>query len=218
MVQIRVFTDKFPLLGPLVWILSAQYFAAQIVVAATWPTGYSWTKNYISDLGNTICGQFGGRFVCSPGHNLMNASFILLGVLMAVGALLIYQEFSESRWSLTGFILMALAGVGSIMVGVFPENTITGLHLLGALFALGVGDVSLIILTLALRRVRNVFRVYTLISGVVSLVAFILFATGIHLGLGRGTMERFSSYPQTLWLILFGTYMSADHFRRKMNS
>lgn len=212
---LAIFTDKFPLLGPLVWILSAQYFAAQIIVAAGWPSHYSWARNFISDLGNTACGQFTSRYVCSPDHALMNASFIALGVTMALGSLLIYQEFSESRAPLAGFSLMALAGLGSILVGAFPENTLTGLHILGAFLALGVGNVSLIILARALTGVRAEFRIFTLWVGIMSLAGFLLFIGGARLGIGRGTLERIASYPQTAWLTLFGLYMGAGHFRHR---
>lgn len=211
--QIKVFTDKFPLVGPLVWLLSAQYFAAQIIAASSWSSSFSWANNVISDLGNTACGPYYERLVCSPDHGLMNASFILLGVTMALGAWLIYQEFRESQLSLAGFSLMALAGIGTILVGAFPENTIHALHAIGAVLALGVGNVGLIVLALALKRVRKAFRIYTLASGVISLAAFLLFILGFYLGFGSGTIERIASYPQTLWLVLFGLYMTAS--RRK---
>ncbi|HET7629776.1 MAG TPA: DUF998 domain-containing protein [Candidatus Saccharimonadales bacterium] len=214
--KVAIFTDKYPLIGPLVWVLTAQYFAAQIIVAHTWPApGYSWSKNAISDLGNTTCYHPDvQRFICSPDHAVMNASFILLGLTMALGSLLIYQEFNRSRASLAGFSLMALAGVGTVLVGLFPENTVTWVHFLGAFLALAVGNISLIILGLSLDRVRPVFRLYTLISGLMSFGFFGLFAAGIYLGLGLGGMERLAGYPQTTWLILFGLYMTGSHYRR----
>ena len=55
--RIAVFTDKYPLLGPLVWVLSVQYFLVQLIVAAAWHPPYSWAHNLISDLGNTACGM-----------------------------------------------------------------------------------------------------------------------------------------------------------------
>ena len=213
--QIAIFTDKYPLVGPIIWILSIQYFVGQLIVASAWSPAYSWANNLISDLGNTLCGQYAGRMVCSPAYNTMNASFILLGITMALGSLLIYQEFRESKWSLVGFSLMALAGLGTMIVGAFPENTIGWVHQSGAFLALGIGNLSLIILALALHSVRRSFRVYTLATGAVALLAFVLFAFGIHLGFGPGTVERIASYPQTIWLIFFGLYMTSSHLRSK---
>jgi hypothetical membrane protein len=143
----------------------------------------------------------------------MNGSFLMLGFTMALGSLLIYQEFKESRASLIGFSMMALAGFGTFLVGLFPEDTIKQMHGLGAFLALFIGNLSLVVLALALSSVRNSFRLYTFISGVVSITAFVLFVSGIYLGLGQGGMERLVSYPQTLWLILFGIYMTHSHLR-----
>jgi hypothetical membrane protein len=212
---ITVFTDKYPLIGPLIWILSVQYFIAQAAVAAAWSPAYSWSQNLISDLGNTACGPYVDRFVCSPQHGLMNASFILLGVTMALGSLLIYTEFRHSWLSLVGFALMMFAGLGTILVGAFPENTISWMHGLGAFLALGVGNLSLIILAFAVTQARGLFRLYTSVSGLASLIAFALFATGHYQGHGQGTIERIVSYPQTVWLILFGLYMTSTRIRAR---
>ncbi len=45
--------------GGAVFIVSTiQYGIAQIVAASAWTPAYSWSNNFISDLGNTACGQF----------------------------------------------------------------------------------------------------------------------------------------------------------------
>jgi len=216
-IRIKVFTDKFPLLGPLIYVLCLQYLVVQPIVAAAWPQTYNWSSNLISDLGNTACGQYSGRYVCSPDHAGMNASFIMLGLTMAIGSLLIYQEFRKNRGSHVGFSLMGLAGVGTVLVGLFPENVNSFGHGLGAFFGLLVGNLSMMILALAIRQARNGFRLYTFLSGLLSTLAFVLFMTKINFGLGQGGMERFVSYPQTLWLTLFGLYMSATRVRARMH-
>src|SRR4051812_14625263 len=109
MYRIKIFTDRYPFLGPVIWLLSTQYFMIQMIVAAAWKSpSYSWRFNTISDLGNTACNLADGRVVCSPLHGLMNLSFITLGIIMACGSLLIYQEFRERLGTLFGFSLMAL--------------------------------------------------------------------------------------------------------------
>ena len=216
--RILVFTDTYPLFGPLIWMLCFQYFLVQIVVASAWHPAYNWATNLISDLGNTACGTYANRFVCSPQHGLMNASFILLGLTMATGALLIYQEFQETKLSLVGFTLMGLAGVGSMLVGAFPENTVASAHFGGAILALVVGNLSIVLLSFGLRKVQSAFKIYSFISGIVSLAAVVLFELGVDFGLGQGTIERIVSYPQTLWLIIFGLYMSAVRVRARYNA
>jgi hypothetical membrane protein len=212
--RIRVFTDTYPLVGPTIWMACVQYFIVQAIVAANWvaPTAYSWRFNPISDLGNTVCQEFSMRYVCSPLHNLMNASFITLGLLMIAGSGLIYHEFRESTGSAVAFAMMAVAGFGTILVGIFPENTIAALHFTGALLPFAVGNIAVVLFGFVLG-LTGWFRGYTILSGVVALIALVLFQAHFYLGLGQGGMERFISYPQTLWLIAFGLYMSRDRFK-----
>lgn len=212
--RMAIFVDKYPLLGPLVWIFSVQYLIVQPLVAAAWPRTYSWSHNLISDLGNTACGQYGDRFVCSPDHLQMNLSFILLGITMAIGASLIYHEFRESRGSLVGFSLMAAGGFGTILVGLFPENTVSAMHFIGAVLGLLVGNISLIVLAVSLTNLPRSLRIYTAATGIFTIVCFVLFSLQINLGLGQGGIERLVGYPQTVWLIFFGLYMTRTRLNR----
>jgi hypothetical membrane protein len=215
--RIKIFTDKYPLIGPTFWIISIQYFIIQFIVARGWPVAYSIKENAISDLGNSACGMYGARFVCSPYYTWMNVSFIVLGATMIAGSTLIYQEFKKSTTDKIAFVLMALAGLGTILVGLFPENTIAFLHFAGAILPFMLGNIALIIFGFSLG-FGNKFKIYTIFSGVIALVALILFVTHTYLGLGLGGMERLVAHPQTIWLIAFGIYMSKDHFAKMVSA
>jgi len=208
--MVKTFHDRYPLVGPIMWMLSVQYFLAQFFVASAWSSAYSLANNTISDLGNTACGIYGQRFVCSPLHSLMNASFITLGIFMAVGSLLIYQEFKKTKVSLIGFSLMAIAGVGTILVGLFPENTIDSLHVIGALLPFLLGNIGIVVLGVSLT-VPKSLRIYSVLTGAIALAALIFYVSDKYLGLGQGGMERIVAYPQTIWLIVFGIYISKNH-------
>src|SRR5205823_3767961 len=122
-------------LGAIVWILAVQFFVAQIVVQAAWVTPFSLTQNFISDLGNTMCGPYpldSAMYVCSPWHAWMNASFILLGLIILFGGALIHTAFPRGRSRAVGLMLLALAGAGIIAVGLFPEDVDIVYHRLGA--------------------------------------------------------------------------------------
>ncbi|MBX4201796.1 DUF998 domain-containing protein, partial [Candidatus Saccharibacteria bacterium] len=181
-------------------------------VALFWPTHYSVLHHTISDLGNTACGIYGGRYVCSPLCTWMNISFIVLGITMVAGSTLLYQGFRKSLGSWIGFSCMALAGIGTILVGLFPENTISSLHVLGAGLVFLIGNIGLLVLGASLEMSRTM-RLYTILSGAISLAAFLLFVTHTYLGLGIGGMERLAGHLQTLWLIVFGFYVSKSRFR-----
>src|SRR4029077_18142736 len=105
-----------------------------VFVAWIWRNpSYSLRTNTISDLGNTVCGDYGkpALHVCSTRHDWMNAAFIFVGAVMVVAAVLLYQEFNEGPkdhyWDrpqvakFGGFFFYALGGVGAILVGTFPE-------------------------------------------------------------------------------------------------
>src|SRR6476661_3211462 len=85
-----VATTRF-YLGALAKLSVLQYFVAEAAVIGAWaaPERYSRRTGYISDLGALRCGEFSGRDVCSPAHLLMNASFVVQGIGMMVGALLL---------------------------------------------------------------------------------------------------------------------------------
>jgi hypothetical protein len=87
-------TTRGPRAGAAVWTLAVQFFVAQAVVQSAWTAPYSLAENYISDLGNTSCGPYAysaevSRYVCSPWHAWMNASFVALGLTIVVGAALV---------------------------------------------------------------------------------------------------------------------------------
>ncbi|HEU4785263.1 MAG TPA: DUF998 domain-containing protein [Ktedonobacterales bacterium] len=197
------FVARYPLAGPILWISSIQFFLVQIVVVSAWKRPYSWRLNAISDLGAISCGPFDDRYVCSPFHGLMNISFILLGLTMAVGSVLMYQAVHKSR---VGFSLMALAGVGAIVVGLFPEDTTYWAHIVGQDLAFILGNIALIVFGFTLH-LQRWFNWYSILSGVVALVALYLFLSHNRFFLGLGGMERVVAYPLILWLIVTGLYV-----------
>jgi hypothetical membrane protein len=191
-----------------------QYAVAQLVVAGAWTRPYSLKNNYISDLGNTACGMFHvphgtPYYVCSPDHDLMNASFALLGVLTIAGALLLRRIWPAGHLASWALALWILSGIGKIIVGLVPENTHIGLHLLGAL-NVPLGSVAILLLSLAIRRTSRALSTIGIVVAVVGLAGSFLSTAGefagssLYLGLGVGGAERLASYPGSLWMLLIG--------------
>lgn len=220
--RLKTFVDKYPYIGPLAWILNIQYFIVTLVVARSWRTTYSFSHNTISDLGNTVCGIYSkklgsGIYVCSPRHTLMNASFILTGVLMILGALWVYPIFRKGRASFVGFSCIALGGLGSVLVGLFPENTLGVLHITGASLNFLVGNVGLVILGFALL-LPKWLKTYTVFTGLLTLLFLVFYTSKVYLGIGPGGTERLANYPQTIWLIIFGIYLICSRHLLKTHS
>lgn len=136
----------------------------------------------------------------------MNASFIVLGLTILFGGVLVRSAFPRGLARLVGLILLALAGVGIIAVGLYPEDVQIEYHRLGAAGHFVCGNLGMVVLGIALKqaRGRQALAVYSIVSGVVGLVATALFVSDVFLGLGIGGMERLAAYPLPLWLSVAG--------------
>lgn len=201
--RIDTLARKRPLLGPLLWLSACQFFIAQIVVSWSWSNPpYSWSDRTISELGAVACGVADGRYMCSPAHIVMNLSFLLLGFVMTAGSLLLYRQIQRSR---AGFLLMGLAGLGAILVGFVPMDTIYWLHIVGADIAFLFGNIALIVFGFTLRMPRW-FKMVSIILGVVGLAGLYLFLSRHHI-LGLGGTERIVAYPIIVWLTATGAYL-----------
>jgi hypothetical membrane protein len=217
-VRIRFFTNRYDWMGPLIVLLSCWYFAAQVLTAWVFRPEYSFVSNAISDLGNTSC--LPNSNICSPLYVVMDASIAILGLAMIVGAILIFSEFSfsehqrERAAALAGFVCMALGGVGAILVGAVPENVNTAhLHTVGTIMAIGFGQLAILILGLVLIEIDNWLREFMIVTSLFVLLAGISIAGKHQFGFGGGALERLAQYPESVWLILFGFYISRNHYQ-----
>jgi hypothetical membrane protein len=211
---IKAVANQYSYIGSIMWTLSVQYFVIQVIVARSWTTHYSLSKNYISDLGNTSCGQQAHSYICSPMHSVMNLSFTFLGVSMLLGSIFLYRVYKSSIFVLIGFICMSISGLGTILVGLFPENTVTAVHSVGAALIFSLGNIALILLGATLK-MPKLIRLFAISFGIIALFAFALFLSHTYLGLGKGGMERLVAYPQTIWLIIFGIYALKVNLKNK---
>jgi hypothetical membrane protein len=186
-----------PWLGAGWWALCFQFFVAEQIARLRWPGHYSMSMNWISDLGAAH----------SPLHWVMNGSFVVQGVLISVGAILMRRLFPAKGSYRVGLLLFLVSGVGVLVVGLVPEDSDAQVHRLAALAHLLAGNLAMILIGVAMvagaARVR--FRgVITLLAGLLGLTALVL------LGLGEknvGTFERLAAYPLTLWLTWTGWLM-----------
>ena len=135
----------------------------------------------------------------------MNFSFVLLGLGTSFGALVMYQRWPKNQATPIGFWLLALSGIGVMLAGIWPENTNGFIHIFGAGLAFILGNLSLVFLSQA-TVLSKTWRIYTLFSGLVGLLALVLLVTQHYLGLGAGALERIVDYPRVIWLIVTGFY------------
>jgi len=158
--------------------------------------GYSVSMNYISDLGatcNSTCN------IVQPSSMIFNSSVILLGLTIILGAYFVHRAFGAKL--LTAFLI--LAGVGAMGVGLFPE-TAGILHSVFSLITFLFGGLSAIA---AYKIEKSPLNYFSVILGIVTLIALALYTSSNFLGLGPGGMERMIAYPALLWGVGLGGHM-----------
>jgi hypothetical membrane protein len=115
-------------LGSVLWLLCFQYFVAEQIARLASRAPYSVARNVISDLGAVRCVVSTADAVCSPLHWLMNSSFVLQGLLIFFGGLLVRNVFPRGKLFTVALILITLSGIGLSIVGLAPEDVHRAIH------------------------------------------------------------------------------------------
>jgi hypothetical membrane protein len=200
-------------LGAALWLCCFQFFVGEQIARLGWTGHYSMARNYISDLGAVRCD---GSAACSSLHWVMNGSFVLQGLLIVFGTLLIRSFFPARLVYRIALALLVIAGIGVLEVGVAPEDVNFRLHLLGAVAHFVAGNLAMILLGLVMIR-RSVCEAMpsrlkswiTFTLGSIGLLATLALAfrgtpSWAALGWNTGTVERLAAYPLPLWLTWTG--------------
>ncbi len=192
---------------------SLEFVVAMAVTELGWTVPYSLLTNYISDLGAVHCGYFpasSAHYVCSPWHDVFNAGIILLGILLILAVLLIQHAFRPGLMRTLGLSFLILSAIGAIGVGLSPEDVNLTVHEISALVAFLFGNFALILLGFAMFRDTrwDGFRAYSILSGVVGLVALAIYTTKSYGALGLGGSERLIVAPILLWSIVVGIHLA----------
>jgi hypothetical membrane protein len=206
-------------LGAVLWIAGAvQFVLTMVVVQLAWTTPYDIATNAISDLGAVSCAEnsMGTSYVCSPLHVVFNASIILFGVLVAVGALATRPGFPPTRSSAWASPILVVAGSGALLVGLFPEDTIGTLHALGATMAFVGSSAAMLLFAVSMsgRPRWSGYRQLSLGCGLFSGATIV--ASGIRESwgpIGFGGLERMIVAPAILWLMVLGARLAANPTR-----
>jgi len=182
-------------------------------------TGYTYSvaSNFISDLGAN-CSFPSGACYFPPSAFLFDSSVVILGLTLLISAYYLHRAF---RW-MPGTLLLAIAGLGAIGVGVFPETTGV-LHEIVSLVAFLFTGLSAIA---SIKLQKKPLGYLSVILGVLTIVGLILAvassqtllagARGTYLGLGAGGIERLVFYPAILWAIGFGSHLMATGDKPRM--
>lgn len=196
--------------GATSWILCLLSFPAQLIAALLWPRPYSWNSNLISDLGVRGCGIFDAgtdveRYICSPAHALANGSTIANGLLLATGAVLLWNAWPKLRTGRVAMGLIVSGGILVVLVGMLPWDQYPEAHNATALIQALAQWAGMGVLVLALRGASGTRGAssLTILCLLVSIIGFALFilAIGSPGGqfMGIGASERIAFDTLTIW-------------------
>ena len=187
------------------WIGCLQFFVLEALSTLGFAGPYSYRTNYISDLGAVHCGP-----VCSHWHALMNASFVLQGLCITGGALLLSRRIAGDLFGLAARLFLLISAYGVMLVGFTPEDVNRRMHIHGALFNFVGSSLGLLLLGFSflrsgapLKRLAGI----TLAAGAVSLVGDLFFIfpnPHLNAAVGAGLLERIAAYPLPLCLAWLG--------------
>ena len=193
------------------------YLALEAFSAAAFP-GYSYAKNYISDLGVPLSAAGQGGAMGSPRHLAMNVNFVGHGLLFLLGGIFAFRGGVAAGRARYGFLGLAIVyAIGSTLVGTFHSSAQTiavgpiSLHVLGAGLAIIGGNVAIIVAGLNARRLgaTNGYGTASVTIGTLGLLCLAILQAGSPFGL-TGLWERGAVYSITLWEIGTGvTYLIA---------
>ena len=205
-----------------------QYAVLEYVAAAAWHNPpYSYTVNFISDLGNPVSGDvFDGRVIDSPLHLVMDTAFIGQGVLFIAASVLLTGGVKAGRLGRLGRVLLGLAiahGVGVILVGLFHEssaalhNGVIVVHSIGAAAAIIAGNLIPIVLGARGGQLGapRWLRTASTALGILGLAAFVLLQADRPLyDSDGGVPERIAVYTILAFEVLLGVILLARPPRR----
>jgi hypothetical membrane protein len=179
--------------GALAWLLTLQFFVVETIAQLRFQGPYSRADDVVSDLGTAQ----------SAARQLMNASFVVQGALIIGGALLLRPLLLRGAGRAVPFLLGA-AGIGVLLVGVFPSDTQSVLHASGAVLYLAGGGLGLIALAYAVRPRSEAVGTVLALLGLAGTAATVFFLTGVTEYLGEGGTERVAAYVIPVGLAVAG--------------
>ena len=142
-------------------------------------------------LGTVIGDKYGNTL-------LYDSSVFLLGLFMVIGAYFIQLAFKSGLFS----ILLAIAGIGTIGVGAFPQDSTIYFA-----FA-GIGYIAFALCAILSYRYEKLPLSYlSIVLGAFSLIALILWVFEIELSPGVTVSPIIVDFPILLWLIGFGAHI-----------
>ncbi|MCR3754560.1 putative membrane protein [Lentzea californiensis] len=194
------------------WALGSTWYLISEAVAASAFPNYSYSHDYISDLGAVREDPLDERRIDSPLAEVMNLGFLHQGLFFLLGAVFLARALPAGRGRPAFLVLAVVHAAGNGLVATFhsghADDVSAALHPVGAVMAILGGNLATITAALLLRDHAGTRIAGFTLSGIglTSLLA-LGFATtsGTSLLFDVGTWERGSVYAITTWQLVAAT-------------
>ena len=180
-------------IGAVLWLARPVYVVIELVVAARTTGDYSLTDDTVSRLGASGC----SATYCSPWQEVINGTFVGIGVLLGTGALLL-----AARLGRAATVLLCLAGASSVATGLAPVDQGAALHAVAAAPLFVAQPVAMFLLARRTSSTRPRLSRALLLTGAVTGAAAVAFVAGAP---GTGVLERLALWPPLLALAAVGS-------------
>jgi hypothetical membrane protein len=188
------------------WLVQPLYVVVELLVAAAASASYSLRDDTISALGQLGCGPGhtgSGVDVCSAAPVVLDAAFVVFGVLRAVGAVLVRPLLGGGGWGAAACGLWVVSGAAAAAVGLAPVDVGPALHAAVALPVFVLQPLALLATGVAVGRSGAIGPGVPrsgLVVGAVTVVAAAGFAGRLGAGTWVGAFERLTLWPAYPWL------------------
>lgn len=190
------------------------YLALEAIAAASFSPGYSYARNYISDLGVPSGTLLRGQVVESSRAYLMHAAFYLQGGLFFAGALLL-TGIPDNRRARIFLGTVGANAVGNVVIGTMHSGKV---HVAGAALAIVGGNAAILLGSAVIGLLAERLWYRRISKSIAALGLFCLVMLMVNSATARtnllpdGIWERGSVYPIIVWQLLTGVWLLT--FRR----
>ena len=198
---------KFGLIGiasPIIGILA-------VLVSIYFSPWFEWTTHALSDLGVAQEGRLISQFAQEGDTQIatwtFNGGMIVAGLLIAIFVYSTRKTITDNLMSKIAYSLIFIGGINLALVGVFPYSVSDTIHLIVALIYFIFTPIGLIMIGVERRTRDKNFAIFSIGSGIVSLVVIGGAVLGI-LGTPIGTIyPEGVAIPEFIEAVILGLWI-----------
>lgn len=191
--------------GAACWLALAAYIPIELAVMNASTVPYDPMRQVVSALGVTVCDSEPNPLVgdapCSPQHLLMNWTFTVTGIAIAIGALCLRPLLPAERRVTAAAWMLAAVGLGYITSGVIPADVDLFWHTVLAIPGMFLQIPAWIMLARALRGPYPALAYWTVAAVAVHLAGIAGLIVSPFVDGPGGLFQRATIWPTYVWAV-----------------